>query len=175
MTIQTLRDNLGDYAKDIRINLSSVLSEEGAPGLKREQIVGIALASAYWTRDPRIIDAISTEAALTLVPKAIEAAKGAATIMAMNNVYYRSMHLNDDPELSKLPAKLRMSIIGNPGVEKVDFELYCLGVSALAGCGACISAHAKEVKKANISNEGVQSAIRIAAVINATSQALVIG
>jgi lipoyl-dependent peroxiredoxin subunit D len=175
MTIQALKERLSDYAKDIRLNLSSVLSEEGAPGLSLEKIVGIALATAYATRDPRVIDAISTEAAFVLDPKEVEAAKAAATIMAMNNVYYRSMHLAEDAEIAKLPAKLRMSIIANHGIDKTDFELYCLGVSALAGCGSCISAHAREAKKSGISNEGIQSAIRIASVINATSQALAIG
>ncbi len=28
-----------------------------------------------------------------------------------------------------------MNVIGNPGVEKVDFELWSLAVSAVNGCG----------------------------------------
>ncbi|MCE3232692.1 MAG: hypothetical protein K0R98_949, partial [Rickettsiaceae bacterium] len=30
MSVQELKDKFGDYAKDIKLNLSSVLSEEGA-------------------------------------------------------------------------------------------------------------------------------------------------
>ncbi len=68
-----------------------------------------------------------------------------------------------------------MNVIGNPGIEKVGFELMSLAVSALSGCGKCINAHVHEIKKAGIANEGIQSSIRIASVINATDQALTIG
>jgi alkyl hydroperoxide reductase subunit D len=90
----------------------------------------------------------------------------------MNNVYYRFVHLVSDKEYGKLPAKLRMNVIGSPGIAKVDFELYALAVSAINGCGMCMDAHVHEVAKAGVSRVGVQSAIRIAAVVNATAQAL---
>jgi lipoyl-dependent peroxiredoxin subunit D len=101
-----------------------------------------------------------------------EASKAAATIMAMNNVYYRSLHLMEDAEISKLPARLRMSVIGKPGIPKVDFELMCFAVSALAGCGQCLTAHLQELRKAGISHEGAQSALRIAATLNAADRAM---
>ena len=66
------------------------------------------------------------------------AAKAAAAIMGMNNVYYRSLHLLKNPEYRTLPARLRMNIIANPGVDKVDFELWCTAVSAVNGCGMCL-------------------------------------
>ncbi len=53
----------------------------------------------------------------------ILAAKSAASIMAMNNVYYRSMSQLKDDAFKSLPAGLRMQVIGNPGIEKLDFEL----------------------------------------------------
>jgi alkyl hydroperoxide reductase subunit D len=64
-----------------------------------------------------------------------------------------------------------MNVIGNPGIAKVDFELYCLAVSAINGCGMCMEAHVHEVEKAGTSKLGVQSAIRIASVINSLAQA----
>lgn len=175
MSIQVLKEGLQDYAKDIRLNLSSVLSEEGSPGLTLLQLAGIALACSYFTRHVAVIEAVREEFRSVLSNEYLEAAKGAATIMAMNNIYYRFTHLADDKEISKMPARLRMNVIGKPGIEKKDFELMCLAVSALAGCGACINSHAKVVKEAGVSNEGIQSAVRIAAVINAAAQALVIG
>ncbi len=175
MTIDTLKDSLGDFAKDIRLNLSTVLSEEGAPDLTLNQIYGIALASAYSTRDEVIIGAIKAQAAGTLSDAELNAAKAAATVMAMNNIYYRFVHLASDKEYGKLPAKLRMNVIGAPGIDKVDFELYSLAVSAINGCGMCMDAHVHEVTKAGVSKTGVQSAIRIASVLNAAAQALSIG
>lgn len=175
MSIKEIRSNLSEYAKDIKINLGSVLSEEGAPGLSQNQIYGIALSCVYATRNETFISAILVDAQNVLSQEEINAAKAAATIMAMNNIYYRFVHLSSDKEFAKMPANLRMNVIGKPGIDRVDFELYSLAVSAINGCGMCIDAHVKEVAKAGISNVGVQSAIRIAAVINSTAQAISIG
>jgi len=174
MRTEELRESIKDYGRDIRLNLSSVLTEEGAPGLTVPQIWGTALATAYYTKNQPLIDAVTADASSHLSSEALEAARSAATIMAMNNVYYRFLHLAEDKEFSKMPAKLRMNVIGKPGIEKRDFELMCLAVSALAGCGSCINSHIHEVKKAGLSNEAVQSSVRIGAVINAAAQALAI-
>lgn len=174
MSIKDIRSNMEDYAKDIKINLGNVLSEEGAPDLSQSQIYGIALASVYATRNQELIDSLAEDAVNVLSEDEIKAAKASATIMAMNNVYYRFVHLASDNEYGKMPANLRMSIIGNPGIEKVDFELYSLAVSAINGCGMCIDAHVNEVVKHGVSKTGVQSTIRIASVINATAQSLTI-
>lgn len=172
MSIKEIRSNLGEYAKDIKLNLGNVLSEEGAPDLSQNQIYGIALACVYSTRNQHFIDAITKDAVQVLSPEEVSAAKSAATIMGMNNIYYRFIHLVSDDKFAKMPANLRMNVIGNSGVSKVDFELYSLAVSAINGCGLCIDSHVQEVIKGNVSRVGVQSAIRISAVINATAQAL---
>jgi alkyl hydroperoxide reductase subunit D len=174
MTIEALKDSLGDFAKDIRLNLGTVLRVDDTTGLSQGQIYGIALASAYSTKNLNVIKALAEEAAGILSGAEINAAKAAATIMAMNNVYYRFVHLTSDKEYGKMPARLRMNIIANPGIAKVDFELYCLAVSAINGCGMCIDAHTREVAKAGVSNVAIQTVIRIAAVVNAVAQADVI-
>ena len=174
MSIQDLRNQLGEYAKDTKLNLGSVLTEEGTQDLKLNQIYGIALASAYATKNTTVVNAVQKEAAAILSEAEIHATKAAATIMAMNNVYYRFNHLVGDKEYSKMPAKLRMNVIGSPGIDKADFELMSLAISAINGCGMCIDAHVHEVTKAGISKQGVQSCIRISAVINAAAQASVI-
>ncbi len=171
MTLDVLKDSLGDFAKDTKLNISTVLTAEWAADLSQNQIYGIALASAYSTRNAVVIDAIRDEVSATLPDAGRDAAKAAATIMGMNNVYYRFTHLVSDREYAKLPAKLRMNVIGSPGIAKVDFELYCLAVSAINGCGACMDSHVAEVVKGGISRLGVQSAIRIAAVVNALALA----
>src|SRR5262249_46777039 len=82
------------------------------------------------------------------------------------------VHLVGNPDYARLPAKLRMNVIGNPGVAKVDFELYSLVVSAINGCGACVAAHDKVVRGAGATAEGVQSAVRIAAVLHGIAVAI---
>jgi alkyl hydroperoxide reductase subunit D len=172
MTIQTLKAALPDYAKDIKLNLGSVLSEEGSAGLTEQQIAMVALGSAYASKDPEVISGISGSAATVLSADDIKAVKAATTIMAMNNVYYRFTHLVGDNSYGSMPAKLRMNVMANPGIEKIDFELISLAVSAIEGCGLCIDSHVAVIAKHGISKEGIQSAIRIAATINAAAQAL---
>lgn len=169
MNLDQLKNQLPDYAKDIRLNLSSVLSEEGAPGLSRKQVMFISLASAYATKQRSVIDAIYTVAESELSINEINASKSAATIMAMNNIYYRFVHLVSDKSYATMPAKLRMSVIAKPGVPKVDFELASLAISAINGCGMCIDAHTHELAKADVRKEAIQSSIRIAAVMNAAA------
>lgn len=171
--LEALREALPAYAKDIKLNLGTVLTPEGAADLTASQIWGIALASAYATRKQEVILHIEAEAANVLSPAEVEAAKASAVIMAMNNIYYRFTHTVHDEELKKLPVKLRMNVIGGHGITKVDFELYALAVSAINGCGMCMESHVHEVAKAGLSKLGIQSSIRIAAVINAAAQALV--
>lgn len=168
--LESLKAALPDFAKDTRLNLGSVMTPEGAPELSQEQIHLIALASAYATKDDGVIAALEGETAgLSDVQK--NAAKAATSIMAMNNVYYRFVHLVGG-DYKTLPAKLRMNVIGAPGIEKKDFELMSMAVSAINGCGMCMEAHAHELGKAGVPVLGVQSAVRIAAVINAAAQSL---
>lgn len=167
-----LRDMLPDFAKDIRLNLGAVLKEDPHAGLKLNQVMGIALASAYATRHASVITAIEGEAATTLSPEEKNAAKAAATIMAMNNIYYRATYMTGDEELGRMPAGLRMNVIGNPGIDKATFELYVLAVSALNGCGACVQSHAAKVQQEGLSKAAVQQSFKIAAVLSAAAQAL---
>jgi alkyl hydroperoxide reductase subunit D len=169
MTLEQFKDSLGEHAKDTRVNLSNILSEEGAPGLTQKQIDGVALACTYATLSPTLREAIESETASRVSPEDINGAKAAASIMAMNNIYYRFMHLAEDDALAKMPAKLRMQVIGKPPIDKPTFELMCLGVSALSGCGNCIKAHIHEARKAGFSDEAIQSVARIASVLNAAS------
>jgi alkyl hydroperoxide reductase subunit D len=78
----------------------------------------------------------------------------------------------DNEEYGKLPAKLRMSAIGSHGINRADFELWCLAVSAINGCGMCVESHDKAVRQEGVTAEQVQAAVRIAAVVNAAAAVL---
>lgn len=173
--LETFRENLKDYAKDIRLNLSTLFGPDGAPGLSPKQVAVVALACAYSTRSRALANAILADSASVIGDSDVEAAKGAATIMAMNNVFYRTQHLSDQADLKKLPPRLRMNFIGKPGIDKADFELACLAVSAIGGCGACVNSHVNETLKSGLTIEANHSAIRIAASIQAASLAEWIG
>ena len=169
MSIDALRQQIPDYAKDIRLNLGTLASEQT---LSDQQKYGTFLAAALGARNAAVIQAIAAEVEDKLSPEAMTAAKAAAAIMGMNNVYYRSTHLLSAPDYKTLPAKLRMNILANPGVDKVDFELWSLAVSAVNGCGMCLDAHERVVRKGGLSADQVQTAIRIAAAVNAAAAVL---
>jgi lipoyl-dependent peroxiredoxin subunit D len=170
--MDALRDRIPDYARDLRLNLSSVLTPQGAPGLSESQLWMTALASAIASRNAELARAVESAAAAKLEPTEIEAARAAAAIMGQNNVYYRFLHLVEDDEYSKLPAKLRMNVIGNPGIAKADFELISLAVSAVNGCGKCVTSHERLVRQHDLGREAVQSAVRIASVMHAVAGVL---
>jgi len=175
MNISNIKNQLPDFAKDIKLNLSTILTTEGAPDLTQKQIYSVALASAYATKNAALIAAMHEEAFEHLLDNDITAAKSAAAIMAMNNIYYRFIHLATDKSFASMPAKLRMNVIGNPGIDKIDFELNCLAVSALNGCGMCMDAHTNELNKAGVSKLAIQSSVRIAAVLNSVAMGIDVG
>ncbi|WP_019632536.1 carboxymuconolactone decarboxylase family protein [Actinomadura atramentaria] len=169
MSVDALKSALPDYAKDTKLNLGSVTSTSS---LSEQQLWGTVLATALASRNAVVIRELAEEAGDYLSAEAFEAAKGAASIMAMNNIYYRATHLIGDETYATLPAKLRMSIIGKPGVDKLDFELWCLAVSAVNGCGRCLESHEKVLRDGGLSRELVQEALRVAAVVHAAAVTL---
>lgn len=169
MSIDSLKSRLGEFAKDVRLNLGSMATDES---LTTQQKYGLFVACAITTRNADIQKALISEAAPHLSPEAMNAAKAAATIMGMNNVYYRFVHLASNEQYGTMPAKLRMNIIGKPGVDKVDFELWSLAVSAINGCGMCIDSHEAILRKAGVTAEMVQTAVRFASIIQSAAIAL---
>jgi alkyl hydroperoxide reductase subunit D len=169
MALDELKSAVPDYAKDLKLNLGSVIGNSELP---QQQLWGTVLACAIATRSPRVLKELEPEAKANLKPEAYTAAKAAAAVMAMNNVYYRTRHLLSDPEYGNLRAGLRMNVIGNPGVDKADFELWSLAVSAINGCGMCLDSHEQVLRKAGLDRETIQEAFKIAAVLQAVGATL---
>ncbi|MBC38792.1 MAG: alkyl hydroperoxide reductase [Oceanicaulis sp.] len=166
MSLDALKNRLPDHAKDIKLNLSSLARETVLDDQKK---YGVFLASAYAVGERETLNDIVSEVEDKLFAEALSAAKAAASIMGMNNVFYRFNHLVSASDYKTMPAKLRMNVIGNPGVDKADFELWSLAVSAINGCGMCIDAHEHELRKAGLTTEQIQAAVRIASVVNAAA------
>jgi len=166
MSLKAFADALPDYAKDLRLNVGSLLGDQA---LSDQRKYGLLLACAHGSGYKPVVEAAEAEAKDKLSPEAANAARAAAAIMAMNNVYYRFVHLASNKEYSTLPAKLRMNVIGAPGIEKDDFELFSLAVSAMNGCGMCIDSHEKVLKQHGVNVETIQTAARIGAVMKAVA------
>jgi alkyl hydroperoxide reductase subunit D len=163
MTLNELMETVPAYARDLKLNFSTLTQQVE---LTPQQIWGTVVASAVASRNDELTRAVLEEGAAHLSPQALDAAKGAAAIMGMNNVYYRFLHLASNPNYRNLPARLRMNIIRSHGVEPVDFEMWCAAVSAVNGCGACVDSHEKVMREKGLSEEAVLAAIRLAAVVH---------
>ena len=171
-TLDSIRDAIPDYARDLKLNLGSVLATTGAPGLTEKQIWAVAVASAIASRNVPFTRHIESLAVPHLDAAYLNGARAAASIMGTNNIYYRFLHLVEDSEYAQMPARLRMNVIGNPGIDKQDFELLSLAVSAINGCGTCVASHERTLRKHEMSREAVQSAVRIAATVHAVARVL---
>lgn len=172
MTLEELREALPPYAKDLRLNLESVLSERGAPGLSAKQIAIVSMACAIASRHAPLTEAIAAQAAEHATAEELDGARAAAAVMGMNNVYYRFVHLVGSENYAQMRAGLRMNAMARPGCERLDFELACLAVSAINGCSSCVQSHERTLRGHDVSAQAVQSAARIAAVIHAAAVAL---
>jgi len=172
MNIDDIKTALPSYAKDLRLNLESVLSEGGAPGLTAKQIRAVALASAIAARHIPLTRALESFVSEQLDATECDGVRAAAAIMGMTNVYYRFTHLVANREYETLRASLRMNVMANPGIEKIAFEAASLAVSAINGCGMCLDAHEKTLRQHGVTAQGVQSVVRISAVIHAVAVTL---
>ncbi|SIR86443.1 alkyl hydroperoxide reductase [Williamsia sterculiae] len=168
MSIDNLKSALPEYAKDLKLNLGSIAR---TTVLKEDQLWGTLLASAAATRNARVLKEIGDEAADILSAEAYNAALGAASIMGMNNVFYRGRGFLDG-KYDDLRPGLRMNIIGNPGVEKADFELWSFAVSSINGCGHCVAAHENTLREDGVDREAVLEALKVASIVAGVAQAL---
>ncbi|MES2988751.1 MAG: carboxymuconolactone decarboxylase family protein [Pseudomonadota bacterium] len=166
MSLKTFAESLPDFAKDIRLNVGSLVNDQT---LGDQRKYGLILACAHGTGYKPIVDAAEAEVAGKLSDEAATAARAAAAVMAMNNVYYRFVHLAGNKEYLNMPARLRMNVIGAPGIDKADFELFSLAVSAMNGCGMCIDSHEKVLKQHSIPAQVIQDSVRFGAVIQAAA------
>src|SRR5208283_472046 len=82
MTLEELMETVPAYARDLKLNFSMLTQQ---PELTSQQVWGTIVASAVASRSRELTRAVLAEAAGHLSPQALEAAKGAAAIMGMNN------------------------------------------------------------------------------------------
>ena len=165
--LERLRSSLPDEERDLRLNISSVLASKET-SLSDDQRLGVALSVAYALKCQSLITALLGEGAR---PDVVGDARAAASLMAMNNVYYRFRATVGKESYASMPARLRMARLAAPATNKLDFELFCLAVSAVNGCATCVAAHEAAVTKGGLSEERVHDAVRVAAVAAAACHA----
>ncbi len=166
--LQAIKDHLPAYAKDVKLNLDAVLFRGS---LAPSEALAAALAAAYAAKSPELIEALRSNDAIDA--KHAEAALTAASLMAMNNVWYPFVEMADDPELAAARAELRMNAYATyGGVDRRSFELYALAASIVGKCEFCVKSHYKLLRDGGMPALQLRDVGRIAAVIAAAAQAL---
>jgi alkyl hydroperoxide reductase subunit D len=165
-TLDALREKLPEAAKDLKLNLQSVLGESS---LSTDQKYGVALACAIASRSEPLRVALTQAWTNGEVE---DDAVAAASLMGMNNILYRFRHMVGKDIYGQMPARLRMNRLSKPASSKADFELFALAVSAINGCEACVQAHERSVLDAGLTEFQIHDAIRIAATIHGAAMAL---
>ena len=166
MAMEDLTGSLPAYAKDLKLNYSSLVKQNTE--LTPQQLWGTVVAAAIATRNPELTAAALAEAvAAGLTADAIDAIKAASAIMGMNNIYYRFHHLTTNDKYATLPARLRMNALRGHKVNHVDFELWCLVVSAVNACEKCVDSHERVLRDKGATEELINAAIRVTAVVHA--------
>ena len=168
--LEEIKNKLPFYAKDLKLNLSSLMREETLSPVRR---YGALFAAALASGNASLIQAASIEAARHLSDAEMDNVKAANAMMGMTNIYYRFLHMAKDSMYGQMAPGLRMQIIGNPPADKIDFELYSLVVSVVNGCEYCVAAHDAALKNAGLTPEAIQAGVRIAATVHGAASVLI--
>lgn len=170
--LNLLIDKLPAYAKDVKLNVSSIINNHSQ--LTEQQFWGSILAIAMSSKNKELIQAVKNEKPEIFNDNILYGIGAAVSIMAMTNIYYRFIHMVEDKNYANMPAGIRMQVMRDPLVDKTDFEIWSMAVSIFNGCGFCIKAHEKQLLENNISQESIQFIARITAIINSFNTILVI-
>ena len=169
MNIKELINTFPDYAKDIKLNYSKILNEDI---LNKKQLYGIILISSFTTQLNSLKDAALEETKEFIDEELMEDVYGAYSIMSMNAIYYRFTHLSSENDYFTMPANLRMQYLSKFKIDKSDFEMLCLAVAIIIGCGKCINAHENILRENNISKLHIQTVARVASIINSIANVI---
>ena len=168
-TLLALRDAFPERAKDLKLNLESLLRDSS---LNEAQRLGVALACAAALRSEPLRAALLAETLDRAGSAVAEDALAVAALMGMNNVYYRFRHLVGKEGYAQLPPRLRMNRLNKPEGNRTDIELFSLAVSAINACETCIQAHERELRNAGLTETQIHDAVRLAAVVAGSAAAL---
>ena len=169
MNIKELINTFPDYAKDIKLNYSKILNEDI---LNKKQLYGIILISSFTTQLNSLKDAALEETKEFIDEELMEDVYGAYSIMSMNAIYYRFTHLSSENDYFTMPANLRMQYLSKFKIDKSDFEMLCLAVAIIIGCGKCINAHENILRENNISKLHIQTVARVASIVNSIANVI---
>jgi alkyl hydroperoxide reductase subunit D len=166
--VESIKESIPDHSKDIKLNIDSVIKRSPLDPVDTH---AIAYVSALAAGNGGLAFEIEHNSPLFGAEKIREAAKTAASLMGMNNVWYPFVEMTQDPDLKGLPAGLRMQAYAtHGGVSKKQFEMYALAASIIGKCHFCVKNHYDVLKKEGMTVQELHHVGKIAAVINAVGK-----
>jgi alkyl hydroperoxide reductase subunit D len=165
--VDQVKESIPDHSKDIKLNLDAVMNRSG---LDEVDAHACAFAAAVAAGNGDLAFEISMNGPLMGTDER-EAAKTAASLMGMNNIYYPFVEMTEDADLKGIPPGLRMNAYANHGgVSKKKFEMYALAASIVGKCHFCVKNHYDVLKKEGMTVLELQAVGKIAAVIAAVGK-----
>ncbi|MGE5681119.1 MAG: carboxymuconolactone decarboxylase family protein [Bacillota bacterium] len=158
------------YLRDLRINLKNTLASEN---FSPKEAYLIALSIAANEKNDILVRSFSTLAEENGAVKAeIAEAHACASMLSVNNVFYRFRHFMGKESYSSMPAGIKMNVMMNPVLGKEFFELLSLAISAVNGCESCVTSHEASLRRLGSSEARIFDAIRLASVVRGLSIAI---
>jgi len=163
--VDRVKESVPDHSKDVKLTFDNVFK---STLLDPVDLQACALAAAITAGNGELANIIESGSILVDNPAELAAAKTAASLMGMNNVYYPFVEMTGDPDLKNLNPGIRMqAYMNHAGVSKKKFEMYALCASIVGKCHHCVKNHYDVLKKEGMLVQELQHVAKIAAVINA--------
>jgi len=158
------------YVRDLKLNFTSTFTSNH---MTEKECALVALTIAVNNNNKVLIEffeklALSKEATEAEIGEAV----GCASLLALNNVFYRFRHFTGKEKYTQIPARVRMQLMSSPVTGKEFFELMSLAVSAVNGCEMCVNAHEKSILGLGATEERVFDAVRIASIVTSAGKVL---
>jgi len=162
--IDEIKNSIPEHASDIADSLDLVFNDNELDEIDAH---ACALASAISAGNGELAFEISMNGPL-LGSAEREAAKTAAALMGMNNVYYSFSDSEAGHEIKSLAPNLKTDSYGAfGGVSEKQFEMYCLACSIANRSDYCVKLHSQALKGLGLNTVQLQSIARIVAVVSA--------
>lgn len=158
------------YVRDLKLNFTSTLTSSY---LSEKECALVALSISVNNNNAVLTNFLEKHALEKgATAEEIAEAAGCASLLALNNVFYRFRHFTGKEKYTQIPARIRMQLMSSPVTGKEFFELMSIAVSAVNGCEMCVNAHEKSILALGSSEERVFDAVRIASIITATGKVI---
>ena len=170
MTLNDLKNSIPDFAKDVKLNFSSLIINSE---YDEELVYGCAYASSLAIGDNHIASVFEEECRNRFGGEFIESVKATVIVMSLNNIWYKYRDSLPNGEMKTAAQRMRVNIMrDHAGLNKILFESISLCISAVNGCTFCVKAHSNLLLDNGKSKDYVLNIGRIASVIVATDKAI---